>query len=180
MNVRVIPNYIGGREIDHNRSKLSSIKTMKGRCPFMEMGAETLQRHRGLEGGISHMQLGSPTISRVVNLNEGWHVDFLSRSFLVLTACRCFHFVNCQINRLLVTWFLKNQFPVGEQKLDWLYRDAVFVSRKLCRPKPNLGRECPHSCHALWDMSGIWAMFYCLSYGLRNHREGISSFNLWW
>lgn len=112
MNVIVIPSYIGGRKMDHNRSKLSSIRTMKGRCPFMEMGAETLQRHRGLEGGISHMQLCSPTISRAVNLNEGWHVDFLSRSFLVLTACRCYHFINCPILSFLAPWgFWKSLTP---------------------------------------------------------------------
>lgn len=62
-----------------------------------------------------------------------------------------------QISRLPVVWFLRSQFSIEEQKLDWFYHGVVFVSMELSRLKPDLGREWPHSCYALWE-TGVWDM----------------------
>jgi hypothetical protein len=45
----------------------------------------------------------------------------------------------------------------------------AFVSMELSRPKPDLGREQPHSCRSLREMSGVWAMLYHPLSGLGTH-----------
>lgn len=47
-----------------------------------------------------------------------------------------------------------------KQKFGWLYLDLAFVSLELSRPKPDLGREQPHSHRVHWELPGVWAVLY--------------------
>lgn len=123
-----------GRGINLNRSKVSFIRTMKGRCLSMGDGSRDYEEaerawgfyraEKGTFGVVNPICISVPLQSQSCK-SQGRLICWLSYSEIpqFLTACRCYHFVNFPIRSFPAplgfwrSWI--PSFRLGEQLKWW-------------------------------------------------------------